>query len=400
MKLQLGVVVWSVDHLQPNGIIDLSCEDCKSDFLENKEVVAYPSLINSHDHLIGNWFPKAGDHRPYPNSHIWVEDMKHSDSILERNLIWFNDGSFDLLAGNAPLLAMLGCYKNVFAGCAAVQDHGPKQESAYYDMFPINVVREYKQCHSLTLGNWWGGLPPVEEWKASHGKVPFIIHLGEGTDEATAREFDQLVKLGLLQPNTMLIHAIALRREELKACAQAGTSLCWCPDSNHFLIGKTLDIYNSLALGVNVVIGTDSTITGGINLLEEMRFAKRTFQDIESKEILRMVTENAARALFLPEQYGSLERSTDELLLTDKLVENAYDNILLVHPVHIQLLLHEGKPVFGDRNWLECFETDESQYSFFMMDDREKFVVGNPLAIKATIDAILGYKKNLPYLPF
>jgi len=49
------------------------------------ELTAYPPFINSHDHLVGNWFPRAGDNHPYATTDIWVEEMKQSASFQERN---------------------------------------------------------------------------------------------------------------------------------------------------------------------------------------------------------------------------------------------------------------------------------------------------------------------------
>ncbi len=87
--------------------------------------VAYAPLINSHDHLVGNWVPRAGDNRPYQNSHIWVEDMKGSFAYRERDQFWKNDGSFDLLEPLANTVARLGAYKNLLSGCGSVEDHAP-----------------------------------------------------------------------------------------------------------------------------------------------------------------------------------------------------------------------------------------------------------------------------------
>ena len=99
--------------------------------------IAYPPFINSHDHLISNWYPKAGFDKTYPNVNIWVEDMKETDTFLERNKIWINDGSFDLTQKAANQVVLLGIYKNLFSGCIVVQDHIPKQKPSYYKDNPI-----------------------------------------------------------------------------------------------------------------------------------------------------------------------------------------------------------------------------------------------------------------------
>lgn len=363
--------------------------------------IAFPPLINPHDHLIGNWFPRAGDTDLYPNSHIWVTDMKESQAVKERDRIWKNNLPMNFFDGNGKLLARLGIYKNIFSGVNAVQDHAPIQANGYYDMFPINVVRNYRQCHSLELENFWGGESPETEMRLTEGKVPFIIHLGEGLDDTTAREFGKLKEKGLLRHNTLIIHGIALTENEIKDCAEAGASICWCPFSNHFLIGETLNVEACLKHGVNLVLGTDSTLSGSVNLLEEMRFAHCIKPDIPVEDIYKMVTVNAAKALFLPEEYGTLKTDkTDSVLLINKCNDDPYTSLLAAKPEDIVLLLHKGKPLYGQADLLNRFDIDPDDYFFYEKSGTDFFVTGHPEKIMETIDNILGYKKILPYLPF
>jgi hypothetical protein len=94
MKISAEIGVITPDEVRENVVLTLGQSD--AGVMEIPHSIAYCPLINSHDHLIGNWVPKAGDKRPYPNSHIWVEDMKNSFSFQERNKYWINDGSFRL----------------------------------------------------------------------------------------------------------------------------------------------------------------------------------------------------------------------------------------------------------------------------------------------------------------
>jgi 5-methylthioadenosine/S-adenosylhomocysteine deaminase len=363
--------------------------------------VAYTPLINAHDHLVGNWVPRAGDHRPYPNSHIWVEDMKESFSFRERNQFWLNDGSFELENPPALTVAKLGAYKNLFSGCGIVQDHAPLQKAPYYDAMPIIVTRNYRQCHSITLGNWWGGESADRELQLSKGVLPFIIHLGEGVDDVTRAEFGKLKEQGLLQPNTLLIHGIAFTEAEIAEIAQVGTSLCWCPTSNYYLIGETLKIDIALKHKANVVIATDSTMSGGVNLIAEFATIREHYPQIPPAELYRMVTQNAVRALRLPQRYGNLNPDdTQNLLLTDQVEQDPFENLVALEMAAIKLLVVDGIPRYGDSKYLELFPEAEAEYTIFRTGNREKFVIGDPLEINDQIDAALGYHKDFPFLPF
>ncbi|HOQ80723.1 MAG TPA: amidohydrolase family protein, partial [Candidatus Cloacimonadota bacterium] len=265
-KIKVKQSIQSLDEVRTNQWVEIDSALFKSgEYKWNSDsLLKSIPLVNSHDHLVGNWYPKSGTNAPYLNSHLWVEDNKTSVSMAERNNIWENSGKFDLMENNAPLLVKLGAFKNLFSGVSIVQDHGVQQAPAYYEMFPIEVVKDYAQCHSITLGNWWGGDAPEEEMKKSKGRMPFIIHLAEGLDDETKNEFTLLKKAGLLKQNTLIIHGIALTRSELDDIKAVSASVCWCPNSNNYLIGQTLDIMSCLEKGVNVVLGTDSTMTGSI----------------------------------------------------------------------------------------------------------------------------------------
>ncbi len=368
--------------------------------IELKNIVAYPPLINSHDHLIGNWYPRAGENNPYKTTDIWVEEMKQSASFMERNKIWINDGNFQLTEGNAPLITQLGMYKNIFSGCTVVQDHGPNQSAEYYNSFIINVIRNYRQCHSLSLGNWWGGKSAEEEMKDSQGKEPFILHLAEGTDNTARNSFRKFEESGLLKPNTIIIHGISLQKEDIRKCAEAGTSICCCPESNHFLIGRTIDIKACLEYGVNLVIGTDSTMSGTPNLFSEIKIFHQYYPDIPASEIFKMITTNAQKALMIDPEYGKLENNCQDLLLVRKQTDDPYENLLQSDMYDIELLLFQGKPLYGSIRMLNLFNVNEADYFIFKTKNDTKFVLGHPEKIIQTIDSILGYHKDLPYLPF
>jgi len=398
MKIIAGHGVINPDDVRSNLQLDLPGEGPD---LNLPDGIAYVPLINSHDHLVGNWVPKAGDTRPYPNSHIWVEDMKQSFSFRERNQYWLNDGSFDLLQPTAHSVAKLGAYKNLFSGCGIVHDHGPNQQDAYYDPMPIIVPKRFRQCHSITLGNWWGGGTPEEEMALTQGRMPFIIHLGEGTDEVTHGEFALLEKRGLLHANTLMIHGIAFSKKEIETIAKVGASVCWCPGSNYYLIGKTFDIASAMVANANVVIGTDSTMSGEISLIAEFEVIREHFPQIPLKELYRMVTVNAAKALYLDPAYATLNPANPRnLLILDQMESDPFENLLAMEMMGIKLLIVDGVPRYGDSEYLDLLDTGDNEYTIFRTGNREKFVIGDPMEINDQIDNALGYHKDFPFLPF
>jgi len=402
MEITVQASVYSAERTAKNATIHLESAQAVCDLPPTltQNCIAYPPFINSHDHLVGNWDPRAGDNRPYSNTDIWVEEMKYSASYLERNKVWINDGTFRLLEGTAYRLYMLGCYKNLFSGCVAVQDHGPNQKPAYYDSFPIHVIRDYRQCHSISLGNWWGGKSAREEWESTNGEMPFITHLAEGTDERSKSCYPRFKELGLAQPNTLIVHGIAMTPEDIADCAANGVSICVCPESNIFLIGKTIDMDACRKYGVNVVIGTDSTMSGSTNILTEIRRFREIFPHIPANEIFAMITANAQRALLLDDSYGTLQESNKHLLLMAAHTSDPYENLFHSTMHDVELLVYDGTPIYGNAAMLNHFHHDPADYFFFAHDGHKRFVKGHPEKISAEIDAALGYHKHLPYIPY
>ncbi len=388
MKITVDLCVYNSSNIQKNIKLKINSNLAKKSTIKTEKLIAYPPFINAHDHLISDWYPKAGFGHKYKNVNGWIKNMKDTDSFMERNRIWLNDGSFDLTNNKADLIIQLGIYKNLSSGCAIVQDHIPKQKTEYYQNNFITIIEDYAQCHSISMGNWWGGESAVNEWKKTEGKIPFIIHLAEGKDEIAKQSFSKLEKLNLLQPNTMLIHGIALSKEDIEKCVKAGTSICWCPESNLYLIGETLDIETCLEAGVNIAMGTDATMSGSTNLFSELKFAKKYFPNISAKDFYKMITENACKALCFNDTVAELKDETSELLLLNKRSDDPFENILKCDMNDIQLFIHKGIPLYGDTDFLSNFEVDPGNYYFY---ENNRFIIGNPQNItnKINIDMLM-----------
>jgi cytosine/adenosine deaminase-related metal-dependent hydrolase len=86
------------------------------------------------------------------------------------------------------------------------------------------------------------------------------------------------------------------------ALARACAGVVWCPTSNHFLFGRSLD-RSALKSALPIALGSDSAITGDGDLLDELRFAQQT---VDAFRLYRMVTCEAARMFKLPSGFGRI----------------------------------------------------------------------------------------------
>jgi cytosine/adenosine deaminase-related metal-dependent hydrolase len=91
----------------------------------------YPSLINTHDHLQGNYRPAVGPKKGefYLTWLPWDNDLKASDTFKERSQLTREN-----------LYALSG-YKCLFSGVTTVNDHFPqKLNSAILPTLPIRAI--------------------------------------------------------------------------------------------------------------------------------------------------------------------------------------------------------------------------------------------------------------------
>ena len=142
-------------------------------------------------------------------------------------------------------------------------------------------------------------------------------------------------------------------------------------------------------------------MSGGINLIAEFIKIREHFPTIAGQELFRMATINAARALMLPDSFAALDPTNcQNLLLLDKLDRDPFENLFSLEAANIKLLVVDGMPRFGDSEWLERLNLSENDYNTFRTGNKEKFVIGDPIDLNDQIDAVLGYHKDFPYLPF
>src|SRR6185369_7406125 len=128
----------------------------------------------------------------------------------------------------------------------------------------------------------------------------WMVHLAEGVRDADRRpgdpvsaraEFETLKSLGLLTDQTVIIHGTALERSDfarMRAAPTArtdgvgdglGAKLVWSPLSNLLLYGETTNVYDAIAEGVLVSLGTDWTPSGSRTLLHELKIADVALRD-------------------------------------------------------------------------------------------------------------------------
>ena len=232
--------------------------------------LAFPGLINSHDHLDFNLFPPLGN-RIYSNYTEWGRDI-HANNPATIQAV---------LKVPQALRTQWGVYKNLLNGFTTVVNHGERLAT---DASLINVFQEYYCLHSVGFERNW-------RWKLNKplaASMPVVLHVGEGTDAAAKQEIDRLIRWNLRRRPLVGIHGVGMNDRQ----AAHFRALVWCPASNYFLLDRTAPI-DRLKQKVPVVFGTDSTLTAGWNSWAQIRMG-RISQLASDRELLDMLTTTPA----------------------------------------------------------------------------------------------------------
>ena len=371
---------------------------CKFDLRFGSGYAAFPALINLHDHFNGNYLPRVGPQpgEYYLNWSYWDKDLKNSDVIkVERAKTTVEDRYF------------LSAYKNLFSGVVTANDHFPHEwNEPFLPRLPIRVIRGYTlahECSSFDLK--WGDGIEIEHSRARKGNLPFITHLEEGFDEETQRGIEILEELGCLDEHDVFIHCIGFSDEDIQKTRRAGASVGWCPASNLFMFNVTCKVKKMLEAGVNVAIGTDSTATGSVNLLEEMRFAREIWrrmygEDLAARTIVGMVTTSPAKAFRMQKDIGSVaEGKLADLLVVKDTREDPCESLITSRAEDIELLVMEGTPIFGAAAHEELFASRGGQYTKVRVRGRDMLVSGDPAGLLQKVRAAVGFRKVLDFMP-
>jgi 5-methylthioadenosine/S-adenosylhomocysteine deaminase len=368
----------------------------------------FPGLINAHSHpndnFLATWLP--------PSSHAIPEAGKAGTEPYANRYQWRGTPSLRRLVANprdvlgdslglglhgeivkyAEVAALLG-------GETAIQGASPDPESdgvlirnidnnAFDGRIAEPRIESIVSLDGAELANLQADLRAgaYDAW---------LIHLAEGVRDGERRpgdpvssraEFDVLKGKGLLTSATVVIHGTGLERTDFAEMSEAGADLVWSPLSNLLLYGTTTNVYEAMAEGVTVSLGTDWTPSGSRTLLRELKVADialrdqrilagsrdqvaefaidgthgRVAQEAEEaldRALVDMVTRNPARTLGWYDRLGSIEagKIADLVLLrrpdhspAHGLPRSEYRDLIDATERDVRLVLVGGEPLAGE----------------------------------------------------
>jgi hypothetical protein len=335
--------------------------------------IIFPGLIDAYDRIQMGAFDET-DWAPDPNdrlmNHTQWADNKRYRALVEavQNLTGEAKGAKSNISCE---LAKFGKLKGLIAGVTSVVGSPTPEDKKCYGA----LSRTIDQRPNGVSGDKVRVANPVPKSTADadricasqeNGRVEaYLIPLANGTDEISRNEFPRLFDAStvdgcLFSPKTAVVYGASLLDQDFALMAARGMSLVWTPKSNVFFYGhgtdlaRTANIPAAVERGITVALGTDSSVGGSQNLLDELRFAdlvdNSQWGDILTpKALVQMVTKNAARILGLRTQLGELAlgHKADVVVIGGDR-SRPYDALLAATPHDVRLVIVGGKPLYGD----------------------------------------------------
>ncbi len=328
--------------------------------------IAFPGLINSHDHLEFNLFSKLGN-RIYNDYIEWGNDINAQNKKQIESV------------KKVPkeLSYQWGLYKNLICGVTTIINHG-KILNTKHNNLP-DVYSNYNYLHSLRLEKKW-----KIKFLLRSNTLPFLIHIGEGTNKESIDEIYKLIKWNIFKKDLIGIHAIAVNEKQSKQFK----AIIWCPVSNLFLYNKTANI-PILKKHTNILFGTDSTLSADWNLWNHLRLA-RDLNYLKEKELFLSVSETASKVWGLKSK-GKIEINyAADIIICKNKYKNNWESFYNINPEDILMILKNGIIVFIDSEIIiQNPNINKDDFDIIYINSIKKYIIKGIRNLIQSINAIL-----------
>ncbi len=327
--------------------------------IEYDSHILMPGLINAHTHAAMSLLRGMASDIPlmeWLQNHIWPTEQRWVDEsfvhdgselaiaeMLRGGTTCFNDMYFfphitARVASSIGIRAVIGMIALEFptAYAASPDEYISKGLSLYDDYKTDPLVTTAFAPHApYTISD--ATFNKINSY-ANELDLPIHIHLHETKSEVEAsikefgmRPLQRLDKLGLVNPNLLAVHMTQLNEQEIQQIAEAGVCVIHCPESNMKLASGFCPTHQLLENNAQIIIGTDSCASNDdVDMFSEIRSAALIAKGVSgdatafsAQQAIRAATIDAARALRLDDEIGSLEagKSADIIAIDCSRVE-------------------------------------------------------------------------------
>ena len=141
-----------------------------------------------------------------------------------------------------------------------------------------------------------------------------------------------LNNIGILNNECILIHCNYLTEDEIRIIEKSKSNVVFCPRSHGFFHHKEYPFSSLKDRDINIALGTDSLASNDtLSILDEMKFIRNSYPEIEPNYIFSMGTIAGAVAIQMDDHIGQLRPgyNADVAVINfkDTDINNIYDGI-------------------------------------------------------------------------
>lgn len=303
-----------------------------------KNHLLMPGLINSHTHLPMSLFRGLADDLPFQQ---WLEDfiLPLERCVLKPQLIQTGTAlsALELIRFGVTTCCDMYFYNQDIAfvlnqsGLRAFVGVAVPSVEKDWDQWgqkALQLKKDYKNSSRIKVA-----LAPHAPYTVDSKTLKSIgefckkedmllsIHVSESLWEYEKIQKEEgkspiqyLHDLNVTGKNSLFVHCVHATDKDLDIMAQTQTSFSYNPESNMKLSNGVAPVSQALKKGVTVALGTDgSASNNNLNMFEEMASAshlqalKYGDHSINAEQVLKMATIEAAKALGIENETGSIE---------------------------------------------------------------------------------------------
>ncbi|HNU93319.1 MAG TPA: amidohydrolase [Bacillota bacterium] len=332
---------------------DLERKYPDAEFISAKGGAVLPGLVSAHTHLFQSLFRGIGDGLPladwvgkcifplcrnlgrdetYSASMVSILEMLKTGTttFVDSHYITRDKECYDAIAQAVSETGVRGVIGRSTVNCApAPEDFW--ETPAVAERESIRVIETY---HNTCEGRLKVRVEPLNESSVTLDMVKTLAEVargyGVGFDmhiaETSSRVADSrarygltsvqlLDSLGILGPDTLLAHCVWVDNRDIALLAASDTKVAHNPVSNQYLADGVAPVPKMLRAGITVAAAPDGPSSNNcLDMFQTMKAAAilhRAFEldsaAIDSATALRMGTIDAARAVGMEEEIGSIE---------------------------------------------------------------------------------------------
>ncbi len=384
-----------------NGVLEIiSTTDTSSVAAQAETIIdaeggiIMPGLVNTHTHSPMTLFRGLADDLPlgtWLNDHIFPAEARHINPEFVR---WATSlACCEMVLGGVTTCCDGYFHEDVVAtafdqfGMRAVAGQGiidfpapgvpdPTQNLSVAKAYAEKVlaaggnVRPSLFCHSPYTCSA-ETLRKAKDLARELG-VLFQIHVAETKSEVdqchsehSASPVEYLDQLGILDENTLLVHAVWVTDADIERMAESRVSISHCPESNMKLGAGIAPVARMLAADIRVGLGTDGCASNNnLDLMGEMDIVAKIHKVVsgdptalDACTAVRMATIDGARAIGLGDRIGSLEagKAADVIIVNTRqphltpLYNPHSHDIYAARAADVDTVLIDGKIIVSKR---------------------------------------------------